>query len=78
MTRILIVEDDASILLGLEKSLKYQGYDVICAKDGENGLQLALGRHCPDLIILDIMLPKIDGYQFCQRGIGYKFDIPTD
>lgn len=76
MTRILIVEDDASILLGLEKSLKYQGYDVVCARDGESGLQLALGRPSPDLIILDIMLPKMDGYQFCQRLRENDIDIP--
>ncbi len=76
MTRILIVEDDTSILLGLEKSLKYQGYDVVCAKDGESGLRLALEKPSPDLIILDIMLPKMDGYQLCRRLRENNIDIP--
>ena len=76
MTRILIVEDDASILLGLEKSLKFHGYDVICAKDAESGLQLVTGRNSPDLIILDIMLPKSDGYQFCRQLRENNIDIP--
>lgn len=76
MTRILVVEDDASILLGLEKSLSFHGYEVICVKDGESGLQLAMGKGLPDLIILDIMLPKLDGYQFCQKLRENNFDIP--
>lgn len=76
MTRILIIEDDASILLGLEKSLKFHGYEVICAKDGESGLQLVAGKKSPDLIILDIMLPKLDGYQFCRQLRENNIDIP--
>ena len=75
MTRILIIEDDASILLGLEKSLKFHGYDVICAKDGESGLRLATQKS-PDLIILDIMLPKLDGYQLCQQLRENDIEIP--
>jgi DNA-binding response OmpR family regulator len=76
LTRILIIEDDASILLGLEKSLKFYGYDVICARDGESGLGLAMGKESPDLIILDIMLPKLDGYQICRRLRESKIGIP--
>jgi len=76
LTRILIIEDDASILLGLEKSLKFHGYEVICAKDGESGLQLVAGKKSPDLIILDIMLPKLDGYQFCRQLRENNIDIP--
>jgi DNA-binding response OmpR family regulator len=75
LTLILIIEDDASILLGLEKSLKFQGYDVICAKDGESGLRLATQKS-PDLIILDIMLPKLDGYQLCRQLRENNIDIP--
>ena len=63
--RILIVEDDVAIAFGLERNLRYEGYEVQVATDGERGLQLALdGR--PDLIILDIMLPKVSGYEICQ------------
>ncbi len=76
MAKILIVEDDDSILLGLEKSLKFHGYDVTCAKDAESGLKLATGKNAPDLIILDIMLPKSDGYQFCQYLRENDIDIP--
>ena len=62
---VLIVEDDPSIRLGLQKNLKFEGYDVLTASDGERGLQLAIDRP-PDLIILDIMLPKISGFDICK------------
>ncbi len=63
--KILIVEDDVAIAYGLERNLRYEGYDVQVATDGERGLRLAIdGR--PDLIILDIMLPKVSGYEICQ------------
>lgn len=76
MAKILIVEDDDSILFGLEKSLKFHGYEVICAKDAESGLKLATGKNAPDLIILDIMLPKSDGYQFCRYLRENDIDTP--
>lgn len=63
--KILIVEDDVAIAFGLERNLRFEGYEVAVATDGEKGLQLAIdGR--PDLIILDIMLPKVSGYEICQ------------
>lgn len=65
MTRILIVEDDLAILRGLEQNLRFEGYDVITATDGEAGLELAQ-RGAPNLIILDIMLPKRNGYELCR------------
>jgi len=66
MTQILIIEDDRSILRGLEQNLRFEGYEVITAVDGERGLQLALER-APDLIVLDIMLPKMNGYEICRQ-----------
>ena len=65
METVLIIEDDPSILLGLQKNLKFEGYDVLTASDGERGLELAIDRP-PDLIILDIMLPKISGFEICK------------
>ncbi len=76
MAKILIVEDDTSILLGLEKSLKFHGYDVISARSAESALKLVMERSTPDLIILDIMLPKLDGYQFCRQLRENDIDIP--
>ncbi|MHC4410838.1 MAG: response regulator, partial [Planctomycetota bacterium] len=62
---ILIVEDDPSIRLGLRKSLGFDGYTVIEAADGEQGLELAFSER-PDLIVLDLMLPKINGFEVCR------------
>jgi len=61
--RILVVEDDPSILLGLRMNLEGEAYQVETASDGESGLELARTSSW-DLIILDIMLPKMNGYEF--------------
>jgi DNA-binding response OmpR family regulator len=66
MKRILIIEDDISILNGLRDVLIFKSYDVITATDGESGYEMAREKK-PDLIILDIMLPKMDGYTLCQK-----------
>jgi DNA-binding response OmpR family regulator len=65
-SRILVIEDDASIRLGLEDTLRAKGYRVTVATRGAAGLELA-ERVRPDLIILDIMLPDIDGFEVCRR-----------
>jgi DNA-binding response OmpR family regulator len=66
MTRILIVEDEESILMPLEDNLKLEGYDVSSARDGVEGLAKAR-EGAFDLIVLDIMLPKLDGFEVCKR-----------
>ena len=66
MNRILIVEDEESILVPLEDNLKLEGYEVSCARDGLEGLSMAAERPF-DLIVLDIMLPKLDGFEVCKR-----------
>jgi DNA-binding response OmpR family regulator len=66
MNKILIVEDEESILMPLEDNLKLEGYEVSCARDGLEGLSMAAERPF-DLIILDIMLPKMDGFEVCKR-----------
>ncbi len=70
--RILIVEDEPSLMRGLKDMFSARGFDVLAACDGQEGLTTALD-HNPDLILLDIMLPKVNGYEVCralrQRGL---------
>jgi DNA-binding response OmpR family regulator len=66
MIRVLIVEDDDGIALGLEDDLRIEGYDVEVARDGDAGARAARERPF-DLILLDLMLPKKDGYQVCRE-----------
>jgi DNA-binding response OmpR family regulator len=63
---ILIVEDDPSIRLGLEKNHKFEGYHVVTADDGEKGLEIALNQPGLDLLVLDVMLPGVNGYEICR------------
>jgi len=69
---VLVVEDDRSTRMAVVENLRYEGYQVLTAADGEKGLELALGKR-PDVVILDIMLPKINGYEVCEtlrkRGV---------
>jgi DNA-binding response OmpR family regulator len=62
---VLVVEDDTSIALGLRINLEGEGYQVFVAEDGERGLELARGES-PDLIVLDVMLPKMNGLEVLQ------------
>lgn len=64
--RILIIEDDQAILKVLQRGLAYEGYTVDIATDGRAGLNLARDHH-PDLVILDLMLPGMDGLEVCRR-----------
>ena len=64
--KILIIEDDPGILLSLKDEFESEGYTVSTAEDGEKGLEIAKQQR-PDLIILDIMLPVLDGYEVCKR-----------
>jgi two-component system, OmpR family, response regulator MprA len=63
---ILVIEDNPSIVKILQRGLSYEGYQVETASDGEAGLARAIELH-PDLIILDLMLPKLSGMEVCQR-----------
>ena len=63
---VLVIEDDPAILSGLADNLKCEGYDVITATDGESGYQMAR-REKPDLLILDLMLPEMGGYEVCRK-----------
>jgi DNA-binding response OmpR family regulator len=64
METILIIEDDATMLRALKDNFEFKGYCVLTADDGEEGLNTALNKK-PDLILLDIMLPEINGYEVC-------------
>ena len=76
MPRILVVEDDAGIRLGVTRNLEFEGHEVMAAATGEDGLRLALDER-PDIVILDIMLPDIDGREVCRllRREGVKIPI---
>ena len=72
---ILVIEDDPAIRLGLKKSLGFEGYQVLEAEDGERGLELVFERR-PDLIVLDIMLPRLNGYEVCRTIRKHDANLP--
>ena len=66
MTKVLIVEDDPAILRGLADNLRFEKYDVLTATDGEAGYKLQHTQN-PDLIVLDLMLPRMTGLELCRK-----------
>ena len=66
MSRIIVIEDDRAILRGLKDNLEHESYDVLTATDGQQGYRL-IHEHNPDLIVLDLMIPKMDGYELCRK-----------
>ena len=66
MPRVLIVEDDRSMAAALKDGFEYEGYTVSLARDGTSGLRLAT-EEAPDLIVLDVMLPKMSGLDVCKQ-----------
>src|SRR5690625_3521009 len=75
MKKVLIVDDEQSILTLLKYSLEKEGYEVIQAEDGQAGLELAM-NHQLDFIILDLMLPKMDGMDVCKNLRQNKINTP--
>lgn len=73
--RILIIEDEPALVRGLQDTFRAKGFEVVTARDGQTGVDLAL-KSQPDLILLDLMLPRVNGYEVCrvlrQRGL----DVP--
>jgi DNA-binding response OmpR family regulator len=72
---ILVVEDDAAILRGLTFNLEAEGYEVRTAADGAAGLEV-LRREQPDVVILDLMLPEVSGYEICRKLRDEGRDTP--
>jgi DNA-binding response OmpR family regulator len=75
METVLIIEDDPVMLRGLKDNFEFEGYNVKTAADGDIGLKEAL-RVQPDLIILDLMLPKVNGYEICRFLREEKLEMP--
>jgi DNA-binding response OmpR family regulator len=72
---ILIIEDDPVMLRGLKDNFEFEGYRVLTAGDGDAGLKTALALQ-PDLILLDLMLPKVNGYEICRFLREEKLEMP--
>ena len=73
--KVLIVEDDTSILRGLKDNLEFEGYQVLTASDGKEGLRLSLKADL-DLLLLDLMLPGLNGYEICRKLKNEKPGLP--
>jgi DNA-binding response OmpR family regulator len=75
MKKILVIEDDLAILRGLKDNLEYEGYQVMEAADGEAGY-CQIKEQKPDLIVLDLMLPKMSGYEVCRKVREEGITVP--
>ncbi len=75
--RILVIDDHVDLTTMVKDALETQGYEVLTANSGERGLELAYTEH-PHLVLLDVMMPGMDGYQVCRElQFGYTKDIPV-
>jgi DNA-binding response OmpR family regulator len=75
MSLILAIEDDPAILRGLADNLRFESYQVLTATDGETGYALIREKR-PDLIILDLMLPRMSGYEICRKARAEGIQTP--
>ena len=76
METIIVVEDDRNIARGLEKNLRFEGFSVQVAEDGERGLELVVDKK-PDLVLLDVMLPKMNGFEVLREVRRLGLEIPV-
>src|SRR5438477_11390798 len=75
MTKILIVEDEPNMVAGLRDNFEFEGYEVLSAYDGSEGLEKALATS-PDLVVLDVMMPKMSGLDVCKQLKAKRPSIP--
>ena len=76
MHRVLVIDDDASVTSTLKRGLAYEGYAVDTARGGMEGLSIARDR-APDLVILDVMMPGLDGHQVLERLKSADEHVPV-
>src|SRR5437899_5264607 len=76
MAKILIVDDEPEIVRGLEDNLRFEGYQTASAANGEDALALALSG-APDLILLDVMMPRMSGWEVCRALRAKGVDVPV-
>jgi two-component system alkaline phosphatase synthesis response regulator PhoP len=76
MATILVVEDELELVRGLEDNLRFEGYRIVSATNGTDALALA-AREAPDLILLDVMMPKLSGWDVCRALRSKGIDVPV-
>jgi DNA-binding NtrC family response regulator len=76
MAKILVIDDDQGILRLLDTLLRRKGYDVVLAENGRKGLELFRREH-PDVIVLDLKMPEMDGLTVLQQVRGFNFSQPV-
>jgi len=74
MVTVLVAEDDAAVRRSVERALRFEGFEVILATDGEQALQAVV--RAPDVVVLDIMMPRLDGLEVCRRMRSAGDDTP--
>ena len=73
--RILVVEDEPNMVAGLRDNFEFEGYEVLTARDGVEGLERALNES-PDLVVLDVMMPRMSGLEVCRQLRAKRASIP--
>jgi DNA-binding response OmpR family regulator len=73
--KILVVEDEPNMVVGLRDNFEFEGYEVITARDGVEGLQRALDES-PDLVVLDVMMPRMSGLEVCKQLRAKRASLP--
>ena len=74
---LLVVDDEPAVRRVLSMRLQLSGYRVVCAEDGEQALELFASEQ-PDLVVLDVMMPKLDGFAVCRRPVSYTHLTAAD